>query len=401
MKTPLRRAIECATFLASLWATPFLTAQTFPFVVPNNTLTTAPYSSTGLLFTEFGPNQYRGSAAVARDVRLLYTCAHVIYDDGVWTSSGDFVRGWSSRTRPESTDSVRVRGYRYFATYSGGNSERAFSRDFAIGFRNATTNFGPALPVMTNGGAALRDPTVSKLIVGYPAEIDYTGGPGYYYMHRTGPYSYPMTRARDSYHRVDGVSTGGGNSGGPVLADSGAGYELAGILISGRYNGAGVYGINSAATTMADTLIAALDGVTSGDLDLQTATNQNSTRLPDASRQYTSRKLTVSGLGPTAVSTILDLRIATPFRGDLDVYVRSPSGRINWVHQHALNRPGRDLVVNNADYAFEFYGVEANGDWTLYMRDFYRGDAASFKRASLTVGTPAATPPPAPLVIEL
>lgn len=399
MKTPLRRAIECATFLASLWATPFLTAQTRPFVVPTNTLTTAPYSSTGILFTEFGPNRYRGSAAVARDARLLYTCAHVIYDDGIWTSSGDFGRGWSSPTRPTSTNLVRVRGYRYFATYSGGNSERAFSRDFAIGFRNATTNFGPPLPVMTNGGEALRDPTVPKLIVGYPAQIDYTGGSGYYYMHRTGPYTYPMTRVRDSYHTVDTVSTGGGNSGGPVLADTGTGYELAGILISGNYNSAGVYGIDSAATTMADSLIAALDGVTAGDLELKTATNTDSTRLPDASKKYTSRKLKISGLGPTAVSTVLNLRITTPFRGDLDVYVRSPSGRIHWVHQHALNRPGRDMVLRNANYDFEFFGVDANGNWNLYMRDFYQYDTASFKKASLTVGTVPSTPPP--LVIEL
>lgn len=401
MKTPLRRLVGCASLLVALCATPFLSAQIYPYTVPTSLLTTAPYNSTGLLFTQFGADNYRGSASVARDARLLYTCAHVIYDDGIWTTTGEFARGWSQQSRPTSADLVGLRGYRYFAAYSGGNSARAFSQDFAIGFRDHRTNFGPVLPVLSNGSAALRDYFVTKLIVGYPAEIEYTGARGYYYMYRTGPYYEPMEQIRGSYHTVNGVSTGGGNSGGPVLAWTNGTYSLAGILISGRYNGAGVYGINKAANSMADTLIAAFDFSNSGTVKEKTATNQKATRLPDASRKYTVRNLKVSKLGSTAVSTTLNLSITTSFRGDIDVYVRAPSGRIHWVHQHALNQPGRNLVLKNADYRYVFYGSDPNGVWNLYMRDFYRGDSASFKKASLTVGTPVLAPTRTTLDTEL
>lgn len=239
---------------------------------------------------------------------------------------------------------------------------------------------------MEKGGGALRDPSREKLIIGYPAVLEYFNLPGYYHMYRTGPYTASMQRVRDSYHIINGVSTGGGNSGGPVVTTTDNGYALAGILISGRYNGAGVYALNTQANSMADSLLLALDGTTNGNVKIKTTKNKKAKSLPDASKIYTERALKVSGLGPTAVSIVLDLRIATPFRGDLDVYVRSPSGRVHWVHQHALNRPGRDLVVKGADYRYTFYGMNPNGQWKLFMRDFYRGDKATFKKASLTVG---------------
>ncbi len=59
---------------------------------------------------------YRGSGAVVRDSRLVYTCAHVIEDDGTMAVPGEirFLRAWNSSYTPDSSEGVAPRSYRYF-----------------------------------------------------------------------------------------------------------------------------------------------------------------------------------------------------------------------------------------------------------------------------------------------
>jgi subtilisin-like proprotein convertase family protein len=64
----------------------------------------------------------------------------------------------------------------------------------------------------------------------------------------------------------------------------------------------------------------------------------------------------------------LDTRISTSFRGDLDVYLRSPSGRVRWVSRRA-GGAAQNLDVRQAEYSGTFRGLRANGTWRLYMRD--------------------------------
>lgn len=349
-----------------------------------------PYNSTGLLFTEVGGGNYRGSAAVARDKRLLYTCAHVLYNEGIWATSGEFSRAWSDIVPPLKGEMVKIRGYHYYGEYSGGNSNAAFALDFAICYRGSGTNFGPVLPVFVNGGSALRDPSRLKLIVGYPADLIDTGlqGTGYYYMHETGPFTAPLFQVRKSYHEVYGITTGPGNSGGPVVVYTDGIPTLAGMLISGSSALSGVHGLNERANTMADLILADLDGIVSGNVRTGTASNTVDSTLPDASPTYTVRKLRLPKLGSSIVGTELSLRINTSFRGDLDIYVRSAAGRIRWVQRHSLAGAGRDVVLNNMDYRHDFYGTDPNGTWQLFMRDFFLDDRATFKSASLVVRTP-------------
>jgi putative transposase len=55
--------------------------------VGSGTVFIPPYNSVGLVETRVGRGFYRGSAAVARDSRLLYSCAHLVYD---------YRKGWAS-----------------------------------------------------------------------------------------------------------------------------------------------------------------------------------------------------------------------------------------------------------------------------------------------------------------
>lgn len=381
--TPLHKSVAQGFLLIfSLLASSSVEAQIYPRRVSPTLLETAPYNSTGMVFAEIN-GSWRGSAVVARDPRLLYSCAHVVYDDGLWATDVRFIRRWHSSARPLSSQTVAVRGYRYYAPYGGTNSAVDFSLDFSIGYGGVGTTFGPAVGYLEDGTAHLRNAATSKIVLGYPATLDYTSGSGFHYQHITGPFSAGMTQSYDSYHTRAGISTGPGNSGGPVLANVGGKYVLAGILVSGSRTTMGVHGLDAASSTMAKNILTFLAGTNSA--NTRTVANTSSLLLPDAATTYSSRSLVVSGIPATTTATTFSLRVNTPYRGDLDVYVRSPSGRIKWVKKHDIAGDGLNLIVNNATYTSTFAGANPNGTWKLFMRDFYWGDRATFKEATLTV----------------
>lgn len=383
VKLTFNRVALSVTVLSVLSTAPAAFAQVIPQRVNASYLESAPYNSAGLLFTTVNGYEYRGSAVVARDSRLLYSCAHVLYDAGIWATGGEFARAWSSSSSPASSQTVGIRGFRYYATYSGGNRASDFALDFAICYRSANTSFGPALPWLKNGPNALADSAVPKLILGYPARRDYDRARGYFYQHQTGTFTRAMRQAKNSYYTLSGVSTGPGNSGGPVLAYTNGAYALAGMLVSGSSNSIGVHGLNKAANSMAANILAGFSTPTDTDAVSKTVKNTREFLLPDASNAYSYRDLTVSGLGTTSQTSKFSLLIETSFRGDLDTYLRSPNGRIRWVHKHSVAGAGRDLVLTKADYSTTFAGSDPNGVWRLYMRDYYRGDRATFKKAVL------------------
>ena len=333
---------------------------------------------------------------IARDSRLLYTCAHVLYDLGQWSTDGTFARRWNSSSSPSSSQMVVVRGYRFYSSYGGSASARDFSLDFAIGYRNGGASFGPAVDVFDDAGTALRSASTKKMVLGYPASIDYTFTSGGYYQHRTGPVARAMRQSEDSCHTVSGISTGGGNSGGPVLAERSGKYDLAAILVSGTRTTMGVHGLDSSAVTMAKNILAELDPpppttpstppdpapFTSKTLK---RSNTSAFNLADGTATYTARTFAITGLPNSITSTKLSVRIDTSHRGDLDVYLRSPSGRVRWIKKHKLSETTDHLKLTNANYTSTFSGSKPNGTWRLYMRDYYDGDRARFQSATLTV----------------
>lgn len=358
-------------------------AANYPLRVNPADLSSAPYSSTGLLFSEIGLSSFRGSAVIARDSRLLYTCAHVLYDNGRWSTDNTFARAWHDADAPAPHEMVSLRGYRYYASYSGSYSSASYDLDFAVGYRTLSTSFGPALGWYPDGGPVLRSTAATKLILGYPARRDYDRTPGYYYQHYTGTFTAGLRQSFGAYHTLNGLSTGGGNSGGPVLVNHGGTYFLAGILVSGSSSSVGVHALDSSANSMATGALAAM-GVSVPTVT-KTASNRAGFTLPDATRTYSRRTLSLSGLPASTTAARLSLRIDTPRRGDLDVYLRSPSGRIRWVKAHQSGENNDHLILSNVSYTATFSGYNPNGTWSLYMRDYYARQRAVFRHASLTV----------------
>lgn len=243
-----------------------LSAQvSIPQRVPANAIGEAPYTSVGLLETQTGQFYFRGSGTVARDSRIIFSCAHVVFDRGRWADYLRIAVGWSGQGDAPASRYTQLRGYRVFSSYAsnvsqfGDSSDRAFNTDFMVGF--GTSPLGPVVDAHMQGAPYLTNSAISKFIVGYPALRDFDGVAGFYYMHYTGPFSRAFTQYFDAYHGVDGVSTGEGNSGGPVFEISSGSSVLAAILVSGTTRSAGVYAIDPPAWDVASNAISAISGL--------------------------------------------------------------------------------------------------------------------------------------------
>ncbi len=342
--------------------------------------------STGYLESYVARDWYRGSGVIARDSRLIFSCGHLFYDNGVWATDYEFHRNYSNYNPPEPGDGATPRGFRYFSNYSnnassyGGDSSRAFAYDFTVFY--GPESFGPAVECWADGGPALRS-SRDKRIVGYPATVEYTGEAGYSYQYATDWFPNRAYQIRDAYHGFDDVSTGEGTSGGPVFVwDFTSGnYSLGGILVSGSYDTAGVYALNSSSNTLASAALG-VDSIT------RTFRNSKALKLPDAARSTSTRKITATGFTGTVTGLKFSLSIATPRRGDLNVYLKSPGGRIRWINK-ASSKTADNVTVEQADYISTFRGYAANGDWQVKMRDTRARNRATFKNFSVAMTAPA------------
>lgn len=338
--------------------------------------------STGYLESYVAGDWYRGSGVVARDPRLIYSCGHLFYENGVWATDYVFYRNYSSYYDPDPANGASPRGFRYFTNYSdnvstyGGDSSRAFAYDFTVFY--GTGSFGPAAGCWPDGSSVLRSDQM-KRIVGYPATVEYTGASGRSYQHATDWFTGRGYTIRDAYIGFDNVSTGEGNSGGPIFVSDAAGdnYSLGGILVSGSYDTAGIYALNSSSNSMASAALG-LKSVS------RTFSNARALVLPDAGTSYSTRTTTASGFSDTVTGLKFSLSVTTPRRGDLNVYLKSPSGRVRWINK-ASSSISDNLVINQADYTANFRGYAANGDWQVRMRDTLAKNQATFNRFSVSV----------------
>jgi hypothetical protein len=325
---------------------------------------------------------YRGSGVVVRDPRLIFSCAHVFYENGVWANDYVFHRNYHRKSYPKVGDGIKPRGVRFFSSYAsnvadfGSDSDQAFASDFTVLYGDA--KFGTPVGWFPNGAAALRS-GAPKQIVGYPAEIDFTGAPGYCFQHSTGSFKRSAYRVRGSFFEFNNVSTGPGNSGGPIFVrDAATGADLlAGILVSGSRRSAGVVALDRASDALAAEALG---------LEPQTQTFQNnqSFDLEDGGDSYARRDFPVTGFSGAVDSIRFSVSLTTSHRGDLELYLRSPGGKIAWISR-ASGDTASNLVIRDLNLDKAFRGVPANGTWRLYLRDAVTDDLASFQSASLRI----------------
>jgi hypothetical protein len=340
--------------------------------------------STGFMDSYVAGGWYRGSAVIARDPKLIYSCAHLFYNSGKWATNYSFHRAYDGKDYPRRRDGVSPRGLLNFTSYSSGvkahgsSSKQAFASDFTILYGNS--GFGPAVGWWPLGSAVLRSASL-KRVVGYPARSDYTGKSGRSYQHATDWFDYAARRVSGAYHGFDNVSTGPGNSGGPVFVQNEAtGLDyLAGILVSGSRKSAGVVALDASTDAMADSALAEAGPAVA-------LSNSAPFELADASRSFASVPLEFSGSSGSVKQLKLSLSVKTGRPGDLEIYLKSPGGRMRWISRH----PGgtaADLTLVAADYSDTFRGCAEAGTWEVRLRDVVAGVAATFESCSLEIIT--------------
>lgn len=117
----------------------------------------------------------------------------------------------------------------------------------------------------------------------------------------------------------------------------------------------------------------------------RTVSNSNWFLLADGTKRFVHRDLKFQKMEKSLQQAELNLIITAACQGDLDVFVRSPRGRVRWIHRSDPKNQKGNLVVNKLNIAKSFSGSNPNGKWKLLMRDRVKGEVARFDRVSLKI----------------
>jgi hypothetical protein len=384
-------------FLA-LSITPFVYGGIiYPSPVDPADVSLSPYIYTGLIGTKDG---YTGSGSVAVHPKLVLGCAHMNYgDNGSWLPAKAirWFWKWNQGNYPENSNGILLTGYYYFSSYQtnvkeyGMDDPWTFQFDFIANY-SATQNTagGNAGGWVEDGKQCLTTGGLNKLISGYPAGRYNEGDPNEYRMHST-EFSDNMYVEWENYLGLEGVETGGGNSGGPVWVWKSGEWAFAGVLVSGaeylnnQWSSIGVCSLNKGGWGLITSALKKTGS--SGDLIKKTVALGNvPVAIPDQSS--VERTFTVSGLVGVIQGVKLNLAITHPRKGDLAVTLRSPSGKtVTLLSAVVKTKSSQANLMLSGKKLSGFTNLSPNGVWTLTVRDSFQQDVGSLESGSLEITT--------------
>jgi subtilisin-like proprotein convertase family protein len=358
----------------------------------------APYRFNGVVLTE----NARGSGFCAWHPKTFFSAAHVVFGDTAWTPPPYWVPAQNS-AQVDADDAILSRGYYRWIEYGdlavNPGSDTAFRRDVMLGFAFKKLIAGTPAKINRNGEEDLRK-KIPTMITGYPAKNAYfEESISGYFLHQTGPTITPYQTYEGKALTSTLVTTGPGNSGGPIWTkNSKKEWIAAGVLTGGLPSEAVIYAfskdIDSFTRAVAPVIrknkgtpIAA-NGVTASSFFF--AHNED-TRIPDGVQKWTSFRFGVDkfGSGATVTKVKLSLEINTGHRGDLQVILEGPGGYQALVHNE--NAAGKNnLIFRDRDFTASFAEIEADGYWYLRVQDRIAGDKAMLKSAVLEISTDGA-----------
>ena len=371
-------------------------------MVDSGLLNQEPYRHTGIVFSGNNASAYRGSGVVASDPKLFFTASHVLWDDEeeTWFLPPEWVGGYSGDGQPgfgqRARGYFRWTGYSVVVEESGINSRGAFSRDISLVWGLEDFVEGEPAAIDFKGVNNLKKAKTS-MITGYPALLDYTGESGGYFLHATEPDLTPFRPALTSggnYLYATHISTGPGNSGGPVWGQNDAGqWKVSGLLVSGRPSEAGVYAMSSsvrpllkaAAPAIADTR-KSIKAVPTVSTDTCRMVMNKPKKIPDGVHRWTKIPLKCIRFpeGSVVAAAYLDLNITTNHRGDLIVAVLGPDGTMAIVHDG--QGAGEDnLEIEDLPIGGFFDEASAVGNWALLVQDRLTADPAVVTKLELEI----------------
>lgn len=362
-----------------------------------------PYEVTGLVLTDAG----EGSGAVVENPRVVVSCAHVVFDDTIWslasswTHENFFHRAWNDEGRPLAENGRRLRGYVKWDTYGsmvyrrGGNSPMAFREDFVV-YYNLRDLFEGPLPVRATKAISMLRSWTDKRISGYPGGLYELGDSLEYRLHSTGVFDSALRVETGRYLGIEGPSTGPGNSGGPVWVKESGDWRLGGVLVSGserrlgdKYNSIGVVGLDAGANRLFDSAVRlARFAVEEPMAQNYPAGGAFPREIPDADWDGTVMRIPVSvPAGRRVEHVALSLKISHPIVWeDVQILLRGPSGKTVVV---------ADMPEETESGVFEissrritgFQNTRAGGEWQVIVRDILGLDTGTVDAVSLSLAT--------------
>ncbi|QJE95737.1 proprotein convertase P-domain-containing protein [Luteolibacter luteus] len=370
--------------------------------VDSGLLSTEPYRHTGIVFAGDDANAFRGSGVVASDPKLFFTASHVLWDDEKqkWFLPPEWVGGYSADATPGlgkfSRGYFRWAGYSSVVTESGTETRGAFSRDISLAWGLEDFVEGEPAQIDFKGVNSLRKAKTS-MITGYPALLDYTGESGGYFLHATEPDLTPFksaVTANGNYLYATHISTGPGNSGGPVWSqDDGGQWKVSGLLVSGRPSEAGVYAMSSSVKSLLRAASPVIADPRKSNKSVQLVSTDTCRmvmnkpkRIPDGLHRWTKIPLKCIRFpeGSVVATAYLDLNITTNHRGDLIVAVLGPDGTMAIVHDG--QGAGEDnLEFDDLPLSALFQDASAVGNWALLVQDRLTADPAVVTKLELEI----------------
>ena len=295
---PTRRAFPAGLLAGFFLLFATLPAQTYtasPISAGSSAYAEYPYNFTGaILVAHRSEPRYvsSGSGAVVRNPRVVFSCAHVVFDKAAadpWLVNPRWHRAAALTSIPPTSAGQHLRGYQYFSGYTTAaqrsiNSAGTFAQDFVVHYAFEDTAGGGFAGHWNDGVGALKS-SRQKLITGYPNGLYSSDDGRRFLMHQTGPFFRAFESSSGTYLLISEVSTGPGNSGGPAWVSDGSQYLYAGVLVSGlqRSTGsstdaAGVYGVDSSSNSLIEAAIRATGGSITTPSTAPTITSQPSSR---------------------------------------------------------------------------------------------------------------------------
>ena len=375
---------------------------TNPVKIKPDQITEDPFRFNGVVLTEGS----RGSGFSAWNNRAFFSAAHVVYNAS-WGAPPLWVPAANSKDL-DPADAVRTRGYFRFSQYAdlvAENDPAHFSRDVILGYSFRKLIDGKPAALNLRGNDDLRT-SARSMITGYPAKNAYFDeGISGYFLHKTGPAVTPYQKDAGAALRTTLLTTGPGNSGGPVWTKHGkAGWKAAGVLVGGLPSETVVYAFSDDANALIQAAGPVLKrkmgapvirgGVTGTSLFFPYNHKQT---IPDGVQRWTSLRIGVDKFpDESLISDVkLSLDIRTKHRGDLQIILEGPGGYQALVH----NEEGagkNNLVFKGKDFTSAFTGIDPNGYWYLRIQDRLKGDVSTFKSARLEISVDGGTEVPVP-----
>lgn len=373
-----------------------------PVRVSDAKLSKDPYRFNGVVTT----GEARGSGFCAWNKRTFFSAAHVVLDmEDEENVKWDVPPKWNPQVNSLKLPlkkAIQSRGYYRWADYldivnsSAVNSDKAFGRDVILGFAFRDLIRGTPAKLNLNGSSDLRRP-VTKLMTGYPAEVAYTSNTlKGYFLHETGPAKSIYSILSGSAMETTLISSGGGNSGGPIWTKSDKdGWTAAGVVVGGLPSET----INYAFSSETNTLLRAVapivkksgpQSIRSKELSASSVyySSNKKIRLPDGVHKWTDVPFTVNHFEneSTVTAVRVAVKVKTSHRGDLQIMLTGPGG-FNTIVHNEQGAGARDLIIAYrdvfTDVSEDFEGIPVNGRWALRFQDRLKGDICTIESAVL------------------